>query len=187
MNARKYPQAPNRLRRRLLSAMLGAPIVYAAGSSALLATPRDSRTISFSHLHTGEKLSVAYMDASEYQPDALAAINHLLRDFRTDELHPIDPAVLDFVVDIQNAVGSSGTVEVISAYRSPATNEMLRKSSTGVAKKSYHMKGQALDIRLTDVSTGTARRAANQLRRGGVGYYSASDFLHVDVGPVRDW
>jgi uncharacterized protein YcbK (DUF882 family) len=146
-----------------------------------------ARRLRFYHAHTGERLNVTYCEDGAYLPDALAEINYLLRDFRTGEVHVIEPGLLDFVHRIQAVADSRGTFEIFSGYRSPATNRRLRLTTNGVAKNSFHMQGQALDIRLTDVATGTARDIASQLGLGGVGYYPNSDFLHVDTGPVRDW
>ncbi|MCC7488466.1 MAG: DUF882 domain-containing protein, partial [Gammaproteobacteria bacterium] len=114
-------------------------------------------------------------------------INHLLRDFRSGAVHPIDPRLLDVLHDVQAMSGSSGRYEIISAFRSPATNEMLRHKSSGVAQKSLHLQGQAVDVRLEGLATGTLRRAALSLGRGGVGYYPDSDFVHLDTGRVRAW
>jgi uncharacterized protein YcbK (DUF882 family) len=99
----------------------------------------------------------------------------------------MDPGVFDILFEIQQASGSTGTFEVISAYRSPATNEMLRSNSSGVAKNSQHLLGTAIDVRLTDLDTVELRDVALELQRGGVGYYNKSDFVHVDTGRVRQW
>jgi len=120
-------------------------------------------------------------------PSALAELNHFLRDFRTDDAVNMDPAVFDILYDIQIASGSVGTYQIISAYRSPATNEVLRGNSNGVAKNSQHLLGRAIDVRLTDLDTAELRDVALSLQRGGVGYYSKSDFVHVDTGRVRQW
>lgn len=151
------------------------------------ALPVDFRSLGFSHLHTGERLAVEYMSRGAYVPDALASINHLLRDFRTSDVHPIDPALLDLLHALAMATGSRRPFEVISGYRSPATNDRLRGLSGGVASGSLHMKGQAIDIRVADVRLAALRDAARALRRGGVGYYEASNFVHVDTGRVRRW
>jgi uncharacterized protein YcbK (DUF882 family) len=120
-------------------------------------------------------------------PDALATVNHFLRDFRTSEVHVIDPSLLDLLHELAGITGSTQPFQVISGYRSPATNEMLRRHSEGVAAGSLHMKGQAIDIRVAGVPLDALHRAALDLRRGGVGYYPASDFVHVDTGRVRRW
>lgn len=166
-------------------------IAMAAPALALpvpgLAAPRASRRLRFDHLHTGEKLDVEYMTAGAYVPDALSSIDTLLRDFRTGQQHRIDPALLDLLHALTGATGTSRPFEVISGYRSPKTNAQLRSRSHGVASASLHMQGMAIDIRLGDVELGRLRDAARALKRGGVGYYQASDFVHVDTGRVRTW
>jgi uncharacterized protein YcbK (DUF882 family) len=145
----------------------------------------DERQLSFYHTHTSESLTVTYYRDGEYVPSALADLNHFLRDFRTDDAVNMDPAVFDILYDIQIASGSVGTYQIISAYRSPATNEMLRGNSNGVARNSQHLLGRAIDVRLTDLDTAELRDVALSLQRGGVGYYSKSDFVHVDTGRDR--
>lgn len=163
-----------------------APALALPGAAAAVSLP-DFRALHFRHLHTGEKLAVEYVSAGRYVPDALASIDHILRDFRTSDVHPIDPALLDLLHALTSATGSSRPYEVISGYRSPLTNQQLRARSDGVASGSLHMKGQAIDIRVGDVRLAALRDAARGLRRGGVGYYAASDFVHVDTGRVRTW
>jgi uncharacterized protein YcbK (DUF882 family) len=157
------------------------------GVRAAIANTANVRWVSFVHTHTGEKLTARYWKDGEYQPDVLQQVNHVLRDFRTNEVHDIDPALLDVLFDLRTKVGSERAFHVISAYRSPKTNEMLRHSSNGVAEHSMHLLGKAIDIRLESFSTARLAEAARSLRRGGVGYYAASDFVHVDTGRVRYW
>ncbi|MFN3417080.1 MAG: DUF882 domain-containing protein [Caldimonas sp.] len=147
------------------------------------------RTLEFLHLHTGERLTVEYFSAGRYVPDALQAVNHLLRDFRTNDVAEMDPALLDLLHRLRETTGSRRPFEVISAYRSPRTNEMLQRRSahSGVATTSLHMRGQAIDIRLGDVALPKLRDAALSLQAGGVGYYAQSNFVHVDTGRVRSW
>lgn len=152
-----------------------------AGASAL------PRALRFTHLHTGERLSVEYFAGGRYLPDALGAIDHVLRDFRTNEVHRIDPELLDLLHVLTETTASRQPYEVISGFRSPATNAMLREQSGGVASGSLHMTGQAIDIRVGDVRLAALRDAAIALRRGGVGYYAGSNFVHVDTGRVRTW
>jgi len=147
----------------------------------------DERQLSFYHTHTAESLTVTYYQDGEYVDSALAELNHLMRDFRTGDPTTMNPEVFDFLYDIQMESGSMGTFQVISAYRSPATNEMLRGNSSGVAKNSQHLLGNAIDVRLTDLDTIKLRDVALSLERGGVGYYQKSDFVHVDTGRVRQW
>jgi uncharacterized protein YcbK (DUF882 family) len=122
-----------------------------------------------------------------YVPGALGAANHLLRDWRNNEIHPIAPKLLDLVNILQRTLGSAAEVQVISGYRSPASNAAMHEHSKGVAAHSLHMKGMAMDIRLSDVALDRLHDAALALRAGGVGYYPTEDFVHVDVGPVRRW
>ena len=123
----------------------------------------------------------------DYVGEALQEVNEFLGDFRTGDIREMDPELLDILYDLRQAVGSSGAYEVISAYRSPATNEMLRQRGSGVARNSQHLQGNAIDVRLRGVDTAVLRDAAIELQRGGVGYYEGSDFVHVDTGRVRRW
>jgi len=148
---------------------------------------RGTRSLSFYHTHTGESLDIIYARAGIYDPMALEQVNYYLRDFRTEEIHRIDPGVLDILWRIQQDLDCNGTYEVISGYRSPATNKALRGRSKGVARHSMHMDGKAIDIRLTGQKTRQIRDCAISLKSGGVGYYAKSDFVHVDTGRVRTW
>jgi len=171
-------------RRHFVAALASAvPVV---GAPRLFASVAN-RALSLSHTHTGERLTVEYFSGGTYLQDALATVNHFLRDFRTGEVHDIDARLLDLLHGLKGLTGSARPFQVISGYRSPATNEMLRHRSEGVAAGSLHMKGQAIDIRLADVPLPELRRAALEARAGGVGYYPASDFVHVDTGRVRFW
>jgi len=176
-------------RRRFL---LGAAALVAAGP-AIGRTDREagsdngSRTLAFSHLHTGERLAIAYAVGSEYLSDSLAAINRVLRDHRTGDVHAIDPALLDQLHQLQRITGSRAPYEIICGYRSPRSNEMLRSKSSGVAKASLHLEGRAIDIRLADVPLADLRDAALDMKAGGVGYYASSNFVHLDTGRVRSW
>ena len=147
----------------------------------------DERKLSFFHTHTSETLTVTYYRGGEYDASALAELNHFLRDFRTGDVIEMNPAVFDILFDIQKESGSTGEYQIISAYRSPQTNEMLRGTTSGVAKNSQHLLGNAIDVRLTDLDTARLRDVALSLQRGGVGYYQKSDFVHVDTGAVRQW
>jgi len=163
------------------------------GLSLLAARPAfanaGARTLLFDNIHTGEKLKVDYWVEGRYLPDALAAINHLLRDFRSGESYPISPELLDLLATLRGRLETSQPVSVISGYRSPGTNAMLRgeREHSGVATKSLHMKGMAVDIRIPGRSLQALHAAALAQKGGGVGYYPKSDFVHVDVGRVRSW
>lgn len=146
-----------------------------------------ARRLTFRNTHTGDSFSGVYRVGSKYLPDAFKQINYVLRDFRTDQVYAMDPRLIDIIYTVHRMTGQSKPFEIISGYRSPKTNTMLRGKSSGVAKKSYHMKGQAIDLRIKDFSTARLRDLAKSLRAGGVGYYSKSDFIHVDTGDVRSW
>lgn len=167
----------------------------AAGAAAgLLIVPahaslprQDPRVLSLRNLHTGEKLTRTYWAHGEYLVEPLADIDHLLRDHRSDQSHPMDPQLLDLLHRLQHKVGSVKPFEIISGYRSPKSNAMLRGKSSGVAKKSLHMQGKAIDVRLPGQDLHKLRQAALSLKAGGVGYYPKSNFLHIDTGRVRHW
>ncbi len=162
-------------------------IVLSPQSISSLEPTEDMRQLSFYHTHTAEKLSVTYYVEGEYVASAISKLDHFLRDFRTQDKTEMDPGVFDILFEIQQHSGSTGVYQVISAYRSPATNEMLRSGSGGVARNSQHLLGKAIDVRLTDLDSAKLRDVALSLKRGGVGYYSESNFVHIDTGPVRRW
>jgi uncharacterized protein YcbK (DUF882 family) len=146
------------------------------------------RTLSFFNTHTSERLSVAYCCDGEYQPDALKQINHILRDHRANEIKPIDPKLLDLLHELGGVLETDQPFHVISGYRSPNTNGMLRANGGGgVATGSLHMVGKAIDIRIPGVKLDHLRASARALKLGGVGFYPASNFVHVDTGRVRFW
>lgn len=142
--------------------------------------------ISFFHTHTEERFDL-YFAGRTCPPAEKKKLCTFLRDFRTGDVHPIDFRLMDILLKVQKETGSKGVFEVISGYRSPQTNTSLRNKSKGVAKKSFHLKGKAIDIRLSDVPTRELRDAAISLKAGGVGYYAQSDFVHIDTGRVRAW
>jgi uncharacterized protein YcbK (DUF882 family) len=165
-----------------------------AGLSLLIRKPafamdQDVRALAFDNIHTGEKLELAYWRNGAYLPDALSEVNHILRDFRTGDIHPIVPQLLDLLSNVRANLETREPVSVISGYRSPVTNAMLRgeHEHSGVAAKSLHMQGMAIDIRIAGRTLAATHAAALSIRGGGVGYYPVSDFVHVDVGRVRTW
>jgi uncharacterized protein YcbK (DUF882 family) len=174
-------------RRLFLRGMAGAMAAAALAPTRLLAGPREERLLSFVHTHTHERLTVPYFADGAYLPEGLSTLTSFLRDFRTGDEHPIDPALYDILNDLRLATGTRSPFQVISAYRSPATNAMLREHGRGVASGSLHLQGRAIDVRLADVGTAALRDAALELSRGGVGYYHGPDFVHVDTGRVRRW
>jgi uncharacterized protein YcbK (DUF882 family) len=147
----------------------------------------DQRSLSFYHTHTQKSLEIIYAVGGEYVESALEEVNDFLADFRTGDAIVMDPELLDLIYDVRASLSSNGTFEVISAYRSPETNQMLRDAGRGVAKKSQHLLGKAIDVRLRNVDSSDLRDAALSLRRGGVGYYEKSNFVHIDTGRVRRW
>jgi uncharacterized protein YcbK (DUF882 family) len=174
--------------------LIGRGLGLAAGAAAMGSAPlafalagQPARRLAFDNLHTGESLDVAYWEDGAYVPDALAAVNHVLRDHRTNEVHTIEPKLLDLLTALSGRLDVAGRYAVISGYRSPQTNAMLHAESSQVASGSLHMKGQAIDIRMAGLDLARLRDAALGLAIGGVGYYPNSDFVHVDVGRVRRW
>jgi len=176
------------VRRRFLAAgaaLLASPLL--ALSMRAGANPASVRTLSFRHTHTGEVLSLVYAAGGAYLTEALAQVNWFLRDFRNGESKPIDPQLLDQLHTLSAITGTKAPYEVISGYRSPATNELLQRRGGGVASHSLHLEGRAIDIRLADVPLADFRDAAVSLRSGGVGFYAQSQFVHLDTGRVRRW
>jgi uncharacterized protein YcbK (DUF882 family) len=149
----------------------------------------DTRALSLYHTHTGEDLTVTFKRNGRYDEDGLKKLNWFLRDWRNDEPTRMDPHLFDIVWEVQRDVGAKKPVEIISAYRSPSTNAMLRRRSRGVAQFSQHMHGRAMDFFIADASLSDIRAAGLRLQRGGVGFYptSGSPFVHVDTGSVRHW
>ncbi len=181
-------KAPCLTRRALLrgiAAVVPAALLLSPVANARAAA--DIRSLRFKHLHTGERLSVVYHARGRYLPDALNAINHLLRDFRTGEQHTIDRALLDLLFHISLKLGRDTRFEVISGYRSASTNSMLRNRSRKVAERSLHMQGRAIDVRVEGLDAVLLRNAATSMQSGGVGYYKDSAFVHLDTGRFRTW
>ena len=168
--------------------LAGAAGAAALGGRFAAAAPgAPTRSLSFRHTHTGESLAVTYCDGGCYLPAELAKIDAFLRDFRTGEVKPIEPSLLDLLHDLTVVLGARQPYQVISGFRSPATNERLRRESGGVARQSLHMAGRAIDVRLGDVPTAEVRDAALAVAAGGVGFYDHLDFVHLDTGRVRRW
>ncbi|MEX2454154.1 MAG: DUF882 domain-containing protein [Rhodospirillaceae bacterium] len=145
------------------------------------------RALSFVNLHTGERLSTAYWRRGRYLGDACRRFDHLLRDHRTGDVAEISPALFDVLHALRRRLDTEAPFEVISGYRSPRTNAMLSAANGGVAQRSLHMQGMAIDIRIPGTPLDRLHKAAMSLRAGGVGYYARSNFVHVDVGRVRSW
>ena len=180
-------------RRAFLSASTLSAISFCTGSA--LAAPAvggkaaasSARTLSFVNVNTGESGRIRYWEQGNYIPEALAEIDKALRDRRTGEVHAISPDLVDLVVRLGSRLQTSAPVHVISAYRSPQSNSQMAAASRGVARLSYHCRGMAIDVRVPGRTLSQLRSAALQLAGGGVGSYPRSDFIHLDVGPVRRW
>lgn len=179
-------------RRRVLQVGGFLACAAAAGSPSRFASAQQSaaagvKRIALMNLHTAERLDVEFFRDGAYVPEALAAIEELLRDFRTAERHAIDPPLMDYLFDVASAIGVDPVYSVISGYRSPRTNEMLRERGSGVARRSLHMEGRAIDVRVAGIDCANLAAHAEALSRGGVGYYRSSDFVHLDTGAFRTW
>jgi uncharacterized protein YcbK (DUF882 family) len=175
-------------RRRFLAWSLAAGSgLVLPWTNAAAATAPAARQLDFYNLHTGESSTVSYWEQGHYLAGGLAEIDYVLRDFRTGDVHPIDPYLLDLVHRVRLTMAYDGPVHVISGYRSPKTNAMLAERSGKVAKNSYHVKGMAIDLRLPGRRLEDVRGTAMQLGGGGVGFYPESQFVHLDTGPVRAW
>jgi uncharacterized protein YcbK (DUF882 family) len=166
-----------------------APRAFAGVAAPALIGLKDvhCRTVAFDCLHTGEKLKADYWVDGAYVPDALVDVNRVLRDFRTGDVHRIEPKLLDLLSLLGKHMETGSPFQVISGYRSPKTNAMLRAASSEVATHSLHMEGMAIDIRLGDRKLDALHETALAMKVGGVGYYPKSNFVHVDVGRVRRW
>jgi len=167
--------------------MLAAAAPVTAVASPAILRGNAARRISLQNLHTGERLATDYFADGRYMPGALEEINRVLRDFRTGDVHAIDPDLLDLLNTLGTRMDTSAPFHVISGFRSPRTNVLLHGKSSGVATKSLHMQGKAIDVRLPGRQLKNVHAAALSLERGGVGYYPSSDFVHVDTGRVRRW
>jgi uncharacterized protein YcbK (DUF882 family) len=173
-------------RRRVLAGGLAGTTVLC--SRALFGAENSTpRQIALINLHTGERLEVEYFRGGAYIPDAMASIEAVLKDFRNGGVHAIDPKLMDYLVDVAAQAGRPAAFSVISGYRSPETNERLHERSRGVSQHSLHMQGRAIDVRLNGVDCKDLADRAEELKRGGVGYYRASNFVHLDTGAFRTW
>jgi uncharacterized protein YcbK (DUF882 family) len=177
-------------RRRFLKIFAKTALCGIFPASALAAIDRlavSKRVLSLYNIHTGQSSDVCYYAQGRYQPDALKKIDHILRDHRTGESNPIHKELLDLLYSISRTLDRPARFHIISGYRSPETNAMLREKSKCVAKDSLHMEGEAVDIRVPGCDTRWLRNVCMTLKSGGVGYYPKSDFVHVDIGHVRFW
>lgn len=173
-------------RRFIQTGLIGAACVSACPTLAL-GLPKGMKELAFHNLHTDEKLRVTFWKDGQFDRSALAKINHILRDHRSGDVYPMAANLIELLHDLQHRLRTDKPIEIISGYRSPRTNAMLANASDGVARQSLHTKGLATDIRMSGVSLRRLQTEALLMRRGGVGFYPKSDFVHVDVGRVRHW
>jgi len=174
-------------RRRFLQLGLGATTGLAMPSAFANLLTHPERKLSLLNLHTGESLNATYWAEGQYQTSELHAINRVLRDHRSGDTHEMDNNLIDLLNILHHKMNGKQPFHVISGYRSPKSNAQLSYKSSGVAKKSLHMQGKAIDIRLPGRKLSALRTAALDLQTGGVGYYPKSDFIHIDTGRVRQW
>ncbi len=180
-------------RRRFLSQLACGALMAIASPGIVPAAVRHvyggtgHKALSLENIHTGEKLNLTYFERGRYFQDALVEVNHFFRDYRTGDVHPMDPSLLDILHDLKGRLAVAKPIKILSGYRSPRTNASLRRRRRGVAKHSMHMEGRAIDIRISGVDVRHIRNAAIALGRGGVGYYPRSNFIHLDTGDFRTW
>jgi uncharacterized protein YcbK (DUF882 family) len=174
-------------RRRFIAGAGAAAVYFIARPAMAIVEPDRPRRLCFTNLHTGETCAVEYWADGGYLPAGLDDIAKVLRDHRSGAVHAIDPKLLDLLHKLQGTLETASPFHVISGYRSPASNAKLAAASSGVAKHSMHMDGKAIDIRVPGVDLANLHKAAKILKGGGVGYYAASNFVHMDVGRVRYW
>jgi uncharacterized protein YcbK (DUF882 family) len=170
-----------------MAATAGATLLASPALAGLRIPLSEERSLSFCNIHTGENLKTVYWAEGDYVATALNEINFILRDYRSNEIKAIDLDLLDLLSALKGNLETSEPFHVISGYRSAATNAMLHANSKGVASRSLHIEGKAIDICVPGKELSELRNAALGLRRGGVGYYPASGFVHVDTGRFRTW
>jgi uncharacterized protein YcbK (DUF882 family) len=187
---RGYPLMPDKISRRgflCRSVGVAAGLCVATEAPALILNPDDDRMLAFRNLHTNDFLKCRYWSHGSYDPVALEDIAYVLRDHRAEEVSDIDTELLNLLTRVRRELGTREPYHVISGYRSPKTNAKLRAKSNGVAKKSLHMQGKAIDVRVPGVPLPELRQVGLKLKEGGVGYYPKSNFVHLDIGRPRFW
>jgi uncharacterized protein YcbK (DUF882 family) len=194
---KKYMQKSGKMLRSLVVAcavmLLIAPIGARVRSSDAAAQQSSSQKADEHRLllyntHTGERIDIVFRRGDQYIPSALAKLDYFLRDHQTSDVRHFDPRLYDILSDLTSSIGHpGGEIDIVCGYRTPSTNESLRAHTTGVAKNSLHIQAEAIDLRMPGINTLKLRQAALALRRGGVGYYPHSDFIHVDTGRIRQW
>lgn len=173
---------------RLGGAALIAATLFDPTESWAAAQRPAARKLAFLNTHTGERVKAEYWVKGKYQKDALRAINRVMRDHRTGGVHKMDPRLLDTMFAMQARLNAKGPIHLVSAYRSPQTNAAMHEADpSGVARRSFHVQGKAVDIRIPGMPLSNLYKVALRMRAGGVGYYPDSNFVHVDVGPIRRW
>lgn len=172
-------------RRGFLGGLVAVGATFA--TPAICRAAGDFRSVRLFNKRTGDWINTVYWVDGQYVSEALHAISHLMRDWRQNEVAPISPATIDIIAATWRKLETSEPFEVISGYRTPETNALLRSRGRGVARKSYHVKAMAADLKLEGRSVAQIARAAKSLRAGGVGMYTRAKFVHVDSGPLRDW
>lgn len=180
------------VRRKFIQGLCGfaviAPFTSKVKASPSLGTERvDTKSLALYNRHTSERHQACFLLDGQYQMSAIKELDNVLRDHRQNIVAPMDKRLYSLLHDLQTTLDYSGEIHVISGYRSPKTNALLAGKSSGVAKKSYHMRGMAIDIAMPGIELAKLRDAAIGLKQGGVGYYPKSGFIHVDVGRVRRW
>ena len=187
--ARKIPVASKVIRAGCCGGIAALLVLFGAESLQNATANGDTRTISFHHIHLKEDTTITYKVNGRYDPEGMKKVSHALRDWRTQEPIAMDPHLIDALWEVYREVGSREHIHVIGGFRSPATNAMLRRRSSGVAKSSQHMRGKAIDFFIPDVPLEAVREAGLRLQRGGVGFYpsSGAPFVHMDTGSVRHW
>ena len=189
MSGDPVPEASCRcgLRRRFIGRLLLALPAFAALPAPADAGTGEQRRLQLVNTHTGERLDEAYFEDGAYLPARLGMFDWVLRDHRSNDIFPIDQQLFDLLHELAASAGVLPRYQIISGYRSPATNAMLVATTDGVSSQSLHMQGKAIDVRLEGVPTARLREVALARKAGGVGYYPASDFVHLDIGRVRSW
>ncbi|MGA2420123.1 MAG: DUF882 domain-containing protein [Candidatus Acidiferrum sp.] len=163
-------------------------VMHSVNPAQPVAAATQEHRLVLYNTHTAERLEIVYRRGEKFDPAALAKLDYFLRDHNTNEVRQFDPRLYDILSDLAASAGHpGGQIDIVCGYRTPRTNESLRARTSGVAKNSLHMQAEAIDLRMPGVDTLMLRRAALALKRGGVGYYPHSDFIHVDVGRVRQW
>lgn len=174
------------LSRRTLLVTAAASALFALDPLRAFAEAPE-RKLSLANPHTGEAFDDIYWAKGDYLPDALAQLDRLLRDFHNDKIVPIDPTLIDTLAKLRYRLTLAEPIQIMSGYRSPETNAAVRRHNHNAARNSYHMQGMAVDISVPRLSLRKLRRAAIEMRAGGVGTYPGGQFIHLDVGPVRTW